>query len=174
MTTAFGGDATKLRIGACRVKYNSVDLGYTADGVEITIEQDWRDFVADQDGSTVLDRALIGQKATVSMKLREITATNINKALPTSTLSTSIVKGGGELAGANKAYASAQALNLHPLSKDDTDTSEDWDFPKAYPTGAITVPMGSGKDVEIPITFMCFPNQAGTRGERLYSYGVAP
>lgn len=63
-----------LKVGAgSRITFGGVDLGHTVDGTEIEIEREFVEVKTDLYGNTPVDYVLSGQKATIKMKLAEIT-----------------------------------------------------------------------------------------------------
>jgi len=67
-----------------RITLGGVDLGHTVDGVEIEIEREFTEVKTDIYGNTPVDYVLAGQKATVKLKLAEITPGVLAYALPES------------------------------------------------------------------------------------------
>lgn len=67
-----------------RVTLGGVDLGHTVDGVEIEIERELTEVKTDIYGNTPVDYVVTGQKATVKMKLAEITPGVLAYAIPES------------------------------------------------------------------------------------------
>lgn len=164
-------DATKFRLGAHRVKWNSVELGVAQEGMEIKIKEDWLDQFADQTGTMPLDAFYQGEVVTVTMKLKEWTAGLLSKALQASTLASALVSGGGKIAGSVKASSKYQLLTLHPLDTADATTTSDWNFFKAMPMGDFSTPLGSGENMVIPITFKCYPDLTKDRGVQVWTFG---
>ncbi len=64
------------------VTLGGVDLGHTVDGAEIEIEREFTEVKTDIYGNTPVDYVLTGQKATVKLKLAEITPGNLNYVMP--------------------------------------------------------------------------------------------
>ena len=62
----------------CRITLGGVDLGHTVDGTEIEIERDLTEVKTDLYGSTPVDYVVAGQKASVKLKLAEITPGILN------------------------------------------------------------------------------------------------
>lgn len=65
----------------CLITYGGADLGHTVDGVEINIERSLTEVKCDIYGNTPVDFVLNGQKATVKLKLAEITPGILSYAL---------------------------------------------------------------------------------------------
>jgi len=64
------------------VTLGGADLGHTVDGVEINIEREFTEVKTDIFGNTPVDYVLSGQKATVKLKLAEITPGILSYAIP--------------------------------------------------------------------------------------------
>ncbi len=67
-----------------RIALGGVDLGHTVDGTEIEIERDLTEVKTDLYGSTPVDYVVAGQKASVKLKLAEITPGILSYAIPES------------------------------------------------------------------------------------------
>lgn len=66
------------------ITFGGVDLGHTVDGAEIEIERDLTEVMVDLYGNTPVDYVVTGQKATVKLKLAEITPGNMSYVVPES------------------------------------------------------------------------------------------
>jgi hypothetical protein len=64
------------------VTFGGVDLGHTVDGAEVEIERELTEVKTDLYGNTPVDYVLTGQKATVKLKLAEITPGNLAYVIP--------------------------------------------------------------------------------------------
>lgn len=65
---------SNLKVGAgSTVTFGGVDLGHTVDGAEIEIEREFTEIMTDLYGNTPVDFILSGQRATIKLKLAEIT-----------------------------------------------------------------------------------------------------
>ena len=67
-----------------RITLGGVDLGHTVDGAEIQIERSFVEVKTDIYGDTPVDYVLQGQKATVKLKLAEITPGTLSYVVPES------------------------------------------------------------------------------------------
>lgn len=110
-------DVTNVKVGACSVTYNSVDLGHTKGGVELSYEPIYHDVTVDKYGETVVDKVLIGEKIIAKVPLAEFTIANLKVAMPQGTFAGAanarITL--GHTAG-TRASTSAAQLVLHPLN----------------------------------------------------------
>lgn len=74
---------SKLKVAAgSLVTFGGVDLGHTVDGAEITIEREFTEVKTDLYGNTPVDYVLTGQKATVKLKLAEISPGTMAYVVP--------------------------------------------------------------------------------------------
>lgn len=64
------------------VTLGGVDLGHTVDGAEVSFEREFVEVKTDLYGNTPVDYVLSGNKATVKLKLAEITPGTLSYALP--------------------------------------------------------------------------------------------
>lgn len=76
-------DISKLYVAAgSLVTLGGADLGHTVDGTEISIEREFTEVKCDIFGNTPVDYVLAGQKATVKLKLAEITPGILSYIIP--------------------------------------------------------------------------------------------
>jgi len=75
-------DITNVELGVCDVTFNSVALGHTKGGVEVSYEPVYKDVSVDKYGETVVEKYLIGEKLTVKAILAEFTLANLHVAMP--------------------------------------------------------------------------------------------
>lgn len=74
---------SKLKVAAgSLITFGGVDLGHTVDGAEISIEREFTEVKTDLYGNTPVDMVLAGQKATVKLKLAEITPGTMSYVVP--------------------------------------------------------------------------------------------
>jgi hypothetical protein len=72
-----------LKVGAgSLVTFGGVDLGHTVDGAEIEIEREFVEVKTDLYGNTPIDYVLSGQKATIKLKLAELTPNTMAYVVP--------------------------------------------------------------------------------------------
>jgi hypothetical protein len=64
------------------ITFGGVDLGHTVDGAEVEIERELTEVKTDIYGNTPVDMVLTGQKATVKLKLAEITPGRLSYVVP--------------------------------------------------------------------------------------------
>ena len=74
---------SKLKVAAgSLITFGGVDLGHTVGGAEISIEREFTEVNTDIYGNTPVDYVLTGQKATVKLKLAEITPGTLSYVVP--------------------------------------------------------------------------------------------
>ncbi len=123
-----------MELSPCRVKFNDVDLGGTLGNVVVKPVYEKADIKADQFGSSVLDRRVKGLKVTVETQLAEVSLLD-NWLVAFPHLRDTTVGSDRVLDFVSKIGESdlglAKELLLHPLSREDGDTSHDLSFPLA-------------------------------------------
>lgn len=76
-------DISKLKVAAgSLITFNGVDLGHTVEGTTLEIEREFASVNADIYGTTPVDMVLSGQRATISLKLAEISPGTMNNVMP--------------------------------------------------------------------------------------------
>lgn len=75
-----------VKLGVCRVIYDSVDLGYTQGGVEVIVATNTHEVMIDQFGKTPINEYIQGRTCTVKVPLAETTLQNLVKIMPGATL----------------------------------------------------------------------------------------
>lgn len=116
-------DIANVKLGACSVKFNNVDVGHTKGGVTVTYEPEYHDITVDKYGNTVAEKVLIGESLKVTVPLAEYTIANMGIAFPAGTATTEKVTLGLDAGARMSTYA--KQLVLHPLANDSDDLSED-------------------------------------------------
>lgn len=161
MSTSFSFNATDLRLGSYRITFNGSDLGGTMDGIKFKSDAKYVDLKIDQIGDAVVDSVLTGQSFSCETVLAASASKDLWKiAMPYGQIYTS---------GANKSFhvknaigtqmsQYANALVLHPMSKDDADLSEDFKFFKCYVKSAIEIEFGPSKQRGLKVEFVVIPD----------------
>jgi hypothetical protein len=110
-------DVANVRVGACSVTYNGVDLGHTKGGVEVSYEPVYHDVTVDKYGETVVEKYLVGEKLSIKVPLAEFTIAHLKVAMPQGTYAGAANSRLllGHSAG-TKATDSAAQLVIHPLN----------------------------------------------------------
>lgn len=110
-------DVTNVKMGACTATFNSVDLGHTMGGVEVSYEPVYADVMVDKYGQTVVEKYLVGEKFTAKVPLAEFTIANMKVAIPNATFAGAANARAtvGQVAGQRMGAVAAQ-LVLHPIN----------------------------------------------------------
>lgn len=161
-------DTTNIKIGACSVNFNSVDLGHTKGGVTVNYSPEYAEITADQYGNTPVDKSLIGEMITIKVPLAESQVANLAKAMPLGTLAGSgngrvtLGKNAGERLGAQ-----AHQLVLHPLANDADDLSEDVVIHKAVVHGEVELGFNNEDERIVEVEFVALVDTTKADGNWL-------
>lgn len=137
-------DVSKVKLGACKVTWNNVDLGYTKGGVEVEITTAKKKIMVDQFGETEVNEYIMGRSVMVRVPLAESDLTLLASVIPGSTLVTSGVVPNVKTklnipTGTGVSLRDlAQKLVLHPANELATYLTEDFVVPLATASGDIT------------------------------------
>lgn len=159
-------DITNVKLGACSVSFNNVDLGHTMGGVEVSYEPVYQDMEVDKYGKTLINQVLIGEKLTAKVPLAELTIANLKAAMPNATF------GGvanaritlGKSAGSRQSANAAQ-LVLHPLSEGTR--VNDIVFYKAVVSSQITLNRKNDEQTVIEVEFNALLDETKSDGNYL-------
>lgn len=159
-------DITNVKLGACSVLFNGVDLGHTKGGVEVSYEPVYQDLSVDKFGETVIDKVLTGEKLTAKVPLAELTIANLKVSMPQTTF------GGagnarvtmGKSAGA-KQSAVASELVLHPLSEGTR--KHDIVFYKAVVSSQIVISRKNDEQTVVEVEFTALLDESKADGNYL-------
>jgi hypothetical protein len=164
-------DVTNVKVGACSVTFNGVDLGHTKGGVEVSYEPTYHDVSVDKYGETVVEKYLIGEKITAKVPLAEFTIANLKVAMPqgqfAGAANTRILL--GRSAGTQKATTTAAALVLHPLNMGTK--ANDIILYKAYVTSTIDLKMMVDEEKVYEVEFEALLDETKTDGNYLGMVG---
>jgi len=163
-------DVTNVKVGACSITYNGVDLGHTKGGVEMSYEPVYHDVSVDKYGESVVEKYLTGEKWTIKVPLAEFTIANLKVAMPQGTF------GGagnarltlGHSAG-TKATTSAAQLVLHPLNMGTR--ANDIVLHKAYVASTVELAMKVDEEKLMEVTFEALVDETKTDGNYLGMIG---
>jgi hypothetical protein len=75
-----------VKLGVCKVFFDSKDLGYTQGGVEVTVKTDTHKVNVDQFGKSTINEYILGRDVTVKVPLAETTLDNLVAVMPGATL----------------------------------------------------------------------------------------
>jgi len=159
-------DITNVKVGACSVTFNSVDLGHTKGGVEVSYEPIYHDVTVDKYGETVVEKYLMGEKITAKVPLAELTIANLKVAMPQGTFAGAanarITL--GQNAG-TKATASAAQLVLHPLNMGTR--ANDIVIYKAYVASTVDLKMKVDEENVYEVEFEALLDESKSAGNYL-------
>jgi|SRR3990167_565845 len=159
-------DITNVKVGACSVTYNSVDLGHTKGGVEVSYEPVFHDVSVDKYGESVVEKYLMGEKWTVKVPLAELTIANLKVAMPAGTFAgaANARLTLGHSAG-TKATTSAAQLVLHPLNMGTR--ANDIVLHKAFVASTIDLQMKVDEENIIEVEFEALVDESKADGNYL-------
>lgn len=170
------GTAANIRVGACQITFNSVDLGHTLGGVKIKYNPKYTELNVDQYGKTRLDMALLSEMFEVDVPLAEVVYQSWKYSMPVATATAGTGTAGKIVTGANAGAllsASAFALTLHPLAKSAGDTGEDITVFKAVVFDIGDVEYSPDKQRVINVQFTGLIDETQPVGQRLFRIGPA-
>ena len=163
-----------VKVGACSVNFNAVDLGLTTGGVEVSYEPTYFEVTVDKYGKTVVERKLVSEKITVKVKLSEYVMANLNAVIPYSTLTgaTNQKLAVGSVSG-KSGQSKAAILVLHPYANLASDHSEDFTIPLAFVSNTVMLPYKVDGERAYEVTFTALLVEANTDGSYLAYFGYA-
>ena len=135
-------DTKNVKLGVCKVLFDGVDLGYTKGGVEVNVKTETHKVMIDQFGKTPINEYVMGREVTVKCPLAETTLENMVKVMPGATLVTDTLDTTKKVVNVPTGVGMnlldiAKTLVLHPISKPDTDKSDDFTVFKAATAGQL-------------------------------------
>lgn len=159
-------DVTNVKVGACSVTFNNVDLGHTKGGVELSYEPVYHDVSVDKYGETIVEKYLMGEKITAKVPLAEFTIANLKVAMPQGTFAgaANARLTLGHSAG-TKATATAAQLVLHPLNMGTR--ANDIVLHKAYVASTVDLAMKVDEEKIIEVTFEALLDETKSDGNYL-------
>lgn len=160
-----------IRLGQCDITYNSVALGYTNGGVEVTIKNDVQEVAIDQYGSAVAKTYHKGTRIEVKAKLSEYAYATLAQVMNGAVLNegntvdevTIGQKGGIQLSGA--------LLKLHPTLV--SGTSQDVEIYKAVVIGESKLPFKLEQETTYEVTWVALVDETKADGSLLARFGIA-
>lgn len=170
-------DIAKARIaGPQRITFKGIVLGHTLDGVDISAERELTEVHVDKYGNTPIDFVLTGNNLKAKFKLAQTEWDQWNAALPeTSSYDGAGVKDRVDF-GADAGYSLRQdagLLVIHPMSKADTDFSEDITIYLAVSSEPLTLPLKIDEQRVLEVTMSALVDESYGSGRRLGHYGPA-
>lgn len=162
-------DITNVKLGACSVKFNDVDLGHTKGGVTVNYEPEYYDIQVDKYGNSVAEKVLIGESLKVTVPLAESVLSNLEIAMPAASESGTPTADAitlGRVAGERMAQYAA-ALVIHPLANEASDRSEDVVIYKAIVAEAIEMKFANDGERIIEVVFHALIDESKSDGNYL-------
>ncbi|EFL9430408.1 hypothetical protein HZ58_003861 [Escherichia coli] len=105
-----------IKLGACKVSFGGVDLGYTKGGVQVEVATETLKVTVDQLGQTTISELVQGRNITITAPLAESVLQNMVDLMPGSTLSEE---------DNSVTITSAQGVNLIDVAKELVLTPQD-------------------------------------------------
>lgn len=167
------GNVSNLRIGPCRITWKGQDVGFTLGGATLTYERKLTDLTVDKYGDSPVDMALTSTTLKIVTKVAEPVANKIKQMMPEGT---DVVSGGNEQVGFAAGEGAtmrqyAGLLTLHPLSKSDTDYSEDVTIYLAVPSNNVELGYEVANQRAFTVEFSALVDEEYTAGRRLGHIG---
>jgi len=149
-----------IKLGACAVKFNGVDLGYTKGGVEVEVSTETLKVTVDQQGQTTISELVQGRNIKVTVPLAESILANMVNLMPGSTLSAD---------SKTLTVTSAQGVNLVDVAQTLILTPQDGTdyvltLPKAATAGNFTMAYKSDDVRVFSVEFNAYPDDSGVLG----------
>jgi hypothetical protein len=167
-----GSGWTAYSSGGTAEKLTETDMGITAPGSVLTVEETYREETADQTGTTPIDKVLVGEKVTLSVGFKKTSQANLAKLRHAATLvSTTRIAGGGKYAGSVRKADAAFCLVLHPMNAADDDNANEWTIPQAMVTGPIANPLDHTQSQQFPANIEGVLDTRCPVGEQLWRFG---
>jgi hypothetical protein len=161
-------DITNVKLGACSVKFDDVDLGHTKGGVTMNYEPEYYDITVDKYGNTPAEKVLVGESWKITVPLAEATLANLGIAIPGATEVGSPVDSLtiGRVAGERMAQYAA-SLVIHPLANAADDRSEDVVIYKAIVAEPIEHKFSNEGERIIEVVFQAIIDETKSDGSYL-------
>lgn len=163
-----------VKLGVCKIYYNSVDLGYTKGGVEVEVVTDTHKVTVDQFGESEINESITKRSVMVRAPLAETTLENLVAIMPGATLVVDGVDANVKRVDVTNAVGTdllsiAQELKLHPKALADADASEDFIIPLAATAGAINFAYKLNEERVYNVEFTGYPDSSNS--DLLFQYG---
>jgi len=163
---------TNFELSPCRVTYKGVDIGATLGNVKVAIVNKKSELKADQLGSTPIDRRISGHEFKIDTEFAEIYNKDLWKVIFPNFKEVGTVN---KLIYVDSALgasdiASAGVLNLHPLSKADSDLSGDYNFYLATSEANSEIVFSPTEQQKAKVSFTVYPDFTSTP-PRFFTFG---
>jgi hypothetical protein len=148
------GTAANVLIGVASVTIGETAVGYTADGVMMTVSSDFFDAKVEEIVGTI-KRVLVDQEVEVTLNMAEGSLANMAEAIPGSSLDTNTLT----LGGAALQEKALVLVGKNPAGFDRTIT-----LTLVNPVGAVGIPYKKGEISVVPVTFKALADDSGEFG----------
>jgi len=148
------GTAANVLVGVASVTIGETEVGYTADGVTMTVSSDFFDVKVEELVGTI-KRVLVDQEIEVALNMAEGSLANMAEAIPGSSLADSILT----LGGAALQEKALVLVGTNPAGFDRTIT-----LTLVNPVGAVGMPYKKGEITVVPVTFKALVDDSGEFG----------
>jgi len=179
MANTFTYDLDNLKLGACKVWVDKGSgyspIGVTIDAQTVSYTPKFADIMANETGTTLLDKILIGEELKFSMTFLEFTDSNFKSAFPFATLFTGTGNSyglGAPIYG--KISDNFIKIKIHPINQagsgnedDETVLTYDYTFWKAANVVATPVSFEKDKPNGLKVEFDVFWDSSQPSGMRL-------
>ncbi len=150
-----------IKLGACKVSFGGVDLGYTKGGVQVEVATETLKVTVDQHGQTIMSELVQGRNITITAPLAESVLKNMVDLMPGSTLNED---------DNSVTITSAQGVNLIDVAKELVLTPQDTTdyvltIPKAATAGNFTMTYQSDDVRVFSVQFTSYPDDDGVLGK---------
>lgn len=154
-----------VKLGACDVSFNAVDLGLTKGGVKVSFSTQKKDVTVDQFGETIMNSFIMGRTGTVTVPMAETDLTKLASVIPGATLITDHTTSSKKklvipTAVGTSLIDTAAVLVLHPTALASSDKSEDVTVPLASPTGQMSFEYQFQNERVYNVEFQMYPDPA--------------
>lgn len=156
-------DVANVKLGACRVTWNAVDLGFTKGGVEVELTTAKKKIMVDQFGETEVNEYIMGRSVVVRVPLAESDLDLFVSVIPGATLvvdatvptrrKVNIPTG----VGVSLRDIAAQ-LVLHPYNELSTFTDDDFVVPLATASGDLNFAYRHDEERVFMVEFVGYAN----------------
>ncbi|EAN1228570.1 Ig domain-containing protein [Salmonella enterica] len=157
----FNTHVKNIKLGACKVSFGGVDLGYTKGGVQVEVATETMKVTVDQLGQTTISELVQGRNITITAPLAESVLQNMVDLMPGSTMSEE---------DNSVTITSAQGVNLIDVAKELILTPQDTTdyvltIPKAATAGNFTMTYQSDDVRVFSVQFTAYPDDNGVLGK---------
>lgn len=152
-------DITNVQVGVCSVTFNSVDLGHTKGGVEVSYEPEYHEVAVDLYGNTPVQKYLTGERFTAKVPLAEFTIAQMGVAIPMGGFAgaANARRTVGAKAGKTGTSVTAQ-LVLHPINEGTR--RHDIVMYKAFVDSVVVLPHRVDEEKLVEVTFVALIDES--------------